>query len=73
MFIITAVSLIGLAVVITLIAIGVVADNQDIICSGIIALLVWILSHALFQLGANWQHNDTLVNYKLEPKIQIVK
>lgn len=69
MTIIVALSLISWAIVITVIAAGVIIENQECIMSGVLLLLVVMLAHAFFQVGAAWQCDDVIAQYQLAKKI----
>ncbi len=69
MLIITAVSLISWAIVVTLLFVGVVFRSEGAMAAGALFFIANIVIHCSFQAGANWQVDDCLSKYNLVPKI----
>jgi hypothetical protein len=68
MTIIVALSLISWAVVLTIIAVGVSQNNENVGMTGAVFFIGLLTVHFSFSVGAFWQRQDTLEKYNLIEK-----
>ncbi len=57
MSIIVFISLVSLAIILTVLVVGSLCENGDAVSFGIVFFILWIIVHLAFQSGAKWQRD----------------
>jgi len=67
MTILTFISLTGFVIVATLLIAACIKADTNLALSAACIIIIWLLVHAVFQIGAKWQAGYTKDNYILIP------